>query len=156
MKRFRSRVTALRELRQRREEEALQVHARALRNRQAAEAQFQECLGALFRHQQELQTDLMRGCPASRLAQQDGYRLLLEQRCHESRQQLVEATSASAASLQAVLLSRRDREVVEKFCAKELVDHQREQLKEDQKNLDEMALRRRPVDFAALGSSRKL
>jgi hypothetical protein len=46
--------------------------------------------------------------------------------------------------------------VVEKFCAKELVDHQREQLKEDQKNLDEMALRRRPVDFAALGSSRKL
>lgn len=156
MKRFRSRVTALRELRQRREEEALQVHARALRNRQAAEAQFQECLGALFRHQQEVQTDLMRGCPASRLAQQDGYRLLLEQRCHESRQQVVEATSASAASLQAVLLSRRDREVVEKFCSKELVDHQREQLKEDQKNLDEMALRRRPVDFAALGSSRKL
>ena len=81
---------------------------------------------------------------------------MLEQRCHESRQQVVEATSASAASLQAVLLSRRDREVVEKFCAKELVDHQREQLKEDQKNLDEMALRRRPVDFAALGSSRKL
>ena len=156
MKRFRSRVTALRELRQRREEEALQVHARAVRNRQAAEAQFQESLGALLGHQQEFQTDLMRGGPASRLVQQDGYRLLLEQRCHESRQRVVEATSAAAASLQAVMLSRRDRDVVEKFCAKELVDHQHEQLREDQKNLDEMALRRRPVDFAALGTSKNL
>jgi flagellar export protein FliJ len=109
-----------------------------------------------LRHQQGVQAELMRGCPASRLAQQDGYRLLLEQRCDESRQQVVEATSATAVSLQAVLQSRRDREVVEKFCAKELVDHQREQLKEDQKNLDEMALRRRPVNFAAFGISRKL
>ena len=66
------------------------------------------------------------------------------------------ATSAAAASLQAVLQSRRDREVVEKFSAKELVDHQREQLREDQKNLDEMALRRRPVDFTALGTSQNL
>lgn len=132
------------------------MHARALRNRQAAEARFQECLGALLRHQQEVQADLMRGCPASWLAQQDGYRRLLEQRCHESRQQVVEAASAAAASLQAVLQSRRDREVVEKFCAKELVDHQRELLREDQKNLDEMALRRRPVDFSALGAPQNL
>jgi len=46
--------------------------------------------------------------------------------------------------------------VVEKFCAKELVEHQREQLREDQKNLDEMALRRRPVDFTAFGTSQNL
>jgi hypothetical protein len=38
--------------------------------------------------------------------------------------------------------------VVEKFCAKELADHQREQLREDQKNLDEMALRRRVADLS--------
>ena len=110
----------------------------------------------MLRHQQEVQADLMRGCPASRLAQQDGYRLLLEKRCHESRQQMIEATSAASASLQAVLQSRRDCEVVEKFCAKELVEHQREQLREDQKNLDEMALRRRPVDFTAFGTSQNL
>ena len=148
MKRFRSRVTALRELRQRREDEALQVHARALRTRKAAEDRLQACLGALFQHHQDVQTDLMNGCPASRLAQQDGYRLLLEQRWQESRQQVAEAAAATEASLQALLQTRRDREVVEKFCAKELADHQREQLREDQKNLDEMALRRRVADLS--------
>jgi flagellar export protein FliJ len=82
------------------------------------------------------------------LAQQDGYRLLLEQRWQESRQQVAEAAAATEASLQALLQTRRDREVVEKFCAKELADHQREQLREDQKNLDEMALRRRVADLS--------
>ena len=148
MKRFRSRVTALRELRQRREDEALQVHARALRTRKAAEDRLQACLGALFQHHQDVQADLVNGCPASRLAQQDGYRLLLEQRWQESRQQVAEAAAATEASLQALLQTRRDREVVEKFCAKELADHQREQLREDQKNLDEMALRRRVADLS--------
>jgi flagellar export protein FliJ len=148
MKRFRSRVTALRELRQRREDEALQVHARALRTRKAAEDRLQACLGALFQHHHDVQADLMNGCPASRLAQQDGYRLLLEQRWQESRQQVAEAAAATEASLQALLQTRRDREVVEKFCAKELADHQREQLREDQKNLDEMALRRRVADLS--------
>lgn len=148
MKRFRSRVTALRELRQRREDEALQVHARALRNRKAAEDRLQACLGALVQHQRDVQADLLHGCPASRLAQQDGYRVMLEQRCQESRQQVTEAAAATEASLQALLRTRRDREVVEKFCAKELADHQREQLREDQKNLDEMALRRRVADLS--------
>jgi flagellar export protein FliJ len=148
MKRFRSRVTALRELRQRREDEALQVHARALRTRKAAEDRLQACLGALFQHHQDVLADLLNGCPASRLAQQDGYRMLLEQRWQESRQQVAEAAAATEASLQALLQTRRDREVVEKFCAKELADHQREQLREDQKNLDEMALRRRVADLS--------
>ncbi len=148
MKRFRSRVTALRDLRKRREDEALQVHARALRNRQSAEERLQSCLAALHRHRQEVQADLANGCPAAKLAQQDGYRVLLEQRCQESRRQVEEATAAALTSLQAVLSSRRDREVVERFHAKEVAEHQREQLREDQKNLDEMALRRRSAEVA--------
>lgn len=154
MKRFRSRVNALRELRQRREDEALQIHARALRARQSAEERLRSSLQALARHQEEVQAELMSGCPASRLAQQDGYRCLLEQRCQESRRQFDEATTAAAASLQTVLRSRQDREVVERFHAKELADHQREQLREDQKSLDEMALRRRSVEVAPTASPR--
>ena len=53
MKRFQSRVAPLRELRQRREDEALQVHAGMLRRRQAAEERLRSTLDSLLRHQQE-------------------------------------------------------------------------------------------------------
>lgn len=155
MKRFRSRVAALKELRQRREEQALQVHARALRTRRAAEDRLEACLGALLRHRQDVQAELLQGCPASRLAQNDGYRSLLEQRWQESRRQVAEAAAAADASLQALLKTRRDREVVEKFCTKEWADHQRDQLRQDQKNLDEMALRRRAADRSFQQTPRK-
>ena len=145
MKRFRSRVASLRDLRQRREEAALQAHARALRARRAAEERLESCLDALHRLHQEVQEDLRHGCPASRLAQQDGYRIHLEQRCRESWQQLADAAALAAESLQTVLRSRRDLEVVDRFSAKEMADHLKEQQREDQHDLDEMALRRRPV-----------
>lgn len=153
MKRFRSRVAPLRELRQRREDEALQAHACALRNRRAAEERLQASLEALARHHLDIQEELRRGCPVATLAQQDGYRRVLEQRCLESRQQCAEATAAAEASLEKVLSCQRDREVVDRFCAKELAEHAREQLREDQKNLDEMALRRRPVHLPARTTS---
>lgn len=146
MRRFQSRVTALRDLRQRREEEALQVHSRALQERQTAEDRLQASIGALQRHQLEIQAQLNSGCPAASLARQDGYRLMLEEHCREGRRRVADACAATEASLKAVLLSRREREVVERFCTREREDHQREQLREEQKNLDEMALRRRGVD----------
>jgi len=145
MKRFRSRVSPLLELRQRQEDEALQVHARMLRQRQAAEQRLQATLDALKGHLREVQESLRFGCPAMQLAQQDGYRALLEHRSEECRRQVAEAASAAAASLQEVMRTRRNREVVDRFCAKELAEHALEQQREDQKNLDEMALRRRPA-----------
>lgn len=146
MKRFQSRVAPLRELRQRREDEALQVHAGMLRRRQAAEERLRSTLDSLLRHQQEVQDDLRSGCPASRLAQHDGYRGVLEQRLEDCRRQFAAAASAAVASLEEVMRTRRDREVVDRFCAKERAEHALELQREDQKNLDEMALRRRPVN----------
>jgi flagellar export protein FliJ len=145
MKRFRSRVAPLRELRQRQEDEALQAHARMLRQRQAAEERLQATLDALLDHRREVQDSLRFGCTASQLSQQDGYRALLEQRTDECRRQVAEAASATVASLEEVMRTRRNREVVDRFCAKELSEHTLEQQREDQKNLDEMALRRRPA-----------
>jgi flagellar export protein FliJ len=145
MKRFRSRVSPLRELRQRQEDEALQAHARMLRQRQAAEERLQATLDALKDHLREVQESLRFGCSASQLAQQDGYRALLEHRSEECQRQVAAAAAAAAASLQEVMRTRRNREVVDRFCAKELAEHALEQQREDQKNLDEMALRRRPA-----------
>ena len=148
MKRFRSRVEPLRDLRRRREDEALQAHARALGERQAAEDRLRACLSALEGHQLEVQEHLRSGCNAATLAYHDGYRRMLEQRCQEFRALLATATAAAAASLQKVLDCQRDREVVDRFCARELAAHALAQQREDQAGLDEMALRRRPVSPA--------
>ena len=149
MKRFHSRVAPLRELRQRREDEALQVHAAMLRKRRAAEERLQAVHDALLHHEHEVQKDLRSGCPASRLVQHDGYRMLLERRRDEGLRQVAEAASAASASLAEVMRTRRDREVVDRFCAKELAEHVSEQQREDQKTLDEMALRRRSVNVSS-------
>lgn len=149
MKRFRSRVAPLRDLRQRREDEALQAHARALKERHAAEERLRASLAAVEAHRREVQEEFRRGCTASTLAHHDGYRRLLEQRCLESRDQAAAAAAAAAESLRKVLECQRDREVVDRFCARELAAHVREQQREDQANLDEMALRRRPVSAPA-------
>ena len=149
MKRFQSRVAPLRELRQRREDEALQVHASTLRRRRAAEERLQAALDGLLHHQRVVQEDLRSGCPASRLAHHDGYRTLLERHRDVCLLEVAEAASAVSASLAEVMRTRRDREVVDRFCAKERVEHAMEQQREDQKNLDEMALRRRSVNVSS-------
>jgi len=149
MRRFQSRVAPLRDLRRRREDEAQKAHARALRDRLAAEERLRASLMALQDHHREVEERLQAGCSASMLAHHDGYRRMLEQRLQESRDQLEIATAAAAVSLREVLERQKDLEVVDRFCAKELAAHLKCQQREDQANLDEMALRRRPIPIPA-------
>lgn len=144
MKRFRSKVAALLDLRRRREDQALQDHAKVLHSRQMAQDRVNALSGALNALRLEIRQAMTTGCSASVLSQFHGYGLQLEKDVQEARTGLQRAEKAVAESLQKVLDARRQRESVEKFQARERELHEREALREDQKRLDEIALRRIP------------
>lgn len=144
MKRFRSKVVALLDLRRRREDQVLQDHAKVLHSRQMAQDRLHAVTGSLDALRLEIRQAMTTGCSASVLSQFHGYGLQLEREVQEARMALQRAEKAVADSLQKVLEARRQRESVEKFQSRERELHEREALREDQKRLDEIALRRVP------------
>lgn len=144
MKRFRSKVAALLDLRRRREDQVLQDHAKVLHARQLAQDRLNALAGSLDALRTEVRQAMTCGCSASVLSQFHGYGLQLEKQVQEARVALDRAENAVAESLRKVLDARRQRESVEKFQGRERELHEKEALREDQKRLDEIALRRLP------------
>jgi len=149
MKRFRSKVAALLDLRRRREEQSLQDHAKVLLARQSALDRLHAVTGAIEALRVDLRQAVACGCSASVLAQFHGYGSRLDQDHAEAEVAVTRAEADVARSLAKVLEARRERESVEKFQVREREAHDRESLREDQKRLDEIALRRVPRHFAA-------
>lgn len=142
MKRFRSKVTALLDIRRRREEDVLQAHAKTLQARQAALDRLNAVSGALESLRSEIQHAMTAGCSAAVLAQFQGYGARLGADRVAAADALAKADSAVAKSLENVLAAKRDRESVEKFRSRERAEYDKESLREEQKLLDEIALRR--------------
>jgi flagellar export protein FliJ len=89
-------------------------------------------------------------CAAAQAAQAQIYHRSLEKKRDDCLAALAQAERRVHAASQAMLAARAQREIVDVICEKQLAVHQREEAREEQKILDEFAIRR----VTALNSAR--
>jgi flagellar protein FliJ len=142
MKRFRSKVTTLLGLRQQQEEKKLEAYGRALSLRQAAMDRLQAIERACDALRAEIRNAMSVGCSAAVLAQFQGYGTRLEADRLAQTGVVQQAEGSVSKALSEVLNARRERESVEKFQTRERALFDQDVLREEQKVLDELALRR--------------
>jgi flagellar export protein FliJ len=82
------------------------------------------------------------GCAAAQAAQAQSYHRSLEKLREEAVTALEQAERRVNVASQAMLTARQQREMVDVHCAKQQAAHRRAQMREEQKALDEFALRR--------------
>jgi flagellar export protein FliJ len=142
MKSFRFTLEAVRTLRQRQEQVAMEQYAQALAFRQQAYDRLegvQQELNAGFR---DLRARLAKGCAACEAAQAGEYHKSLARRRDECALALGHAERRVNAAMQNMLATRQQRELVDKYFDKQKSRHQREQFRLEQKMLDDLAGRR--------------
>ncbi|HTA29966.1 MAG TPA: flagellar export protein FliJ [Candidatus Cybelea sp.] len=150
MRAFRFTLEAVRILRQRQEHEALEDYIRALLVRQQALNSLEaidQCIGRDFA---EMRILLAGSCTAAQAAQAQNFHVALEQKREECATALGEAERLVNGASKAMLTARRQREMVDVFREKQQALHQRLELREEQKIMDEFAIRR----VTALSSAR--
>lgn len=91
---------------------------------------------------QALKTRLTSGMPAIELVQEQAHCRILDGRRESARQALIVAETAINPALKAMLHARRQREVVEECITRQRERHVRDQMTQERKMLDELALRR--------------
>jgi flagellar export protein FliJ len=142
MKAFRFSLEAVRTLRQRQEHEALENYARALLVRQQALDALEAIDQRIRSHFAQMRQLLAGGCTADRAAQALNYHCTLELKREEGSVALGQAERRLQAASQIMLAARQQREMVEVYRKKQHAVHQRLELREEQKILDEFAIRR--------------
>jgi flagellar export protein FliJ len=142
MKSFHFTLESVRTLRQRHEQEAMDQYARTLLARRQAVDRLEAVQQKLNAGWQELRQLLARGCEAASAARMHEYHRSLEKRRDDFITALGVAERRVNVALQAMLAARREREIVDKFFDKQKARHQREQVRVEQKFLDDLAGRR--------------
>ena len=142
MKPFHFTLESVRIVRQRHEQDAMDQYARTLLSRQQAVEKLEAVQQLLRAGWQELRQLLARGCQAASAAKMQEYHRSLEKRRDECLIALGVAERRVNAAFQAMLAARRQREIVDKFYTKQKARHQREQVRLEQKFLDDLAGRR--------------
>jgi len=148
MKPFQFTLEAVRVLRQRQEQKALEVYAQALLARQQAMDRLTAVQHELDATMQGFNVRMKAGCTASEAAQASDYQCILVKRRDECALALGAAERRVNAALQGMLAARRQREIVEKFFDKQKARHERELALAEQKILDDLASRRGNSLFA--------
>ncbi len=141
MKAFHFSLQALKTLRQRREQMALQAYAKALTARQEAAQQLETARQALQEHWARWQSQLQAGCAAVDLVQSQTYCRVLEQRCRDCDASLQAAEDQARQRWHSLLRARQKREAVDKFHSQQRRRYERECQREEQKRIDELAHR---------------
>src|SRR5581483_3699680 len=144
MKAFHFSLEAVRTLRQRQENDALEQYSRALLVRQQAIDALETARDHIHAHWAETRRQLSGKSSASQLSQLQDHSRVLERRQQECVAALRAAERSVNAASQLMLLARPQREIVDKFRDKQLAKHQRLEALEDQKLIDELAARRGP------------
>jgi flagellar export protein FliJ len=142
MKSFRFTLEAVRILRQRQEQNALEQYAQSLLARQQAVAKLEHAQRELDASMQDLRHQLATGCAAAQAAQAHDYQRSLSRRRDECSIALGTAERRVNAAMQAMLAARRQREIVDKFFDKQKLSHARGLARNEQKMLDDLAGRR--------------
>jgi flagellar protein FliJ len=142
MKPFHFTLEAVRTLRQRQEQKAMEQYAQALVVRQQALARLDAIKEEINESFRELSSQLAKGCAAAKVAQANEYHRALGKRRDEAIQALGVAERRVNAGLQMMLAARQQREIVEKSREKQKAAYVREQFRAEQKLLDDLAGRR--------------
>jgi flagellar export protein FliJ len=143
MKRFKFSLEAVRVVRQRREREAMENYARALLEEAGALSELQGMDRELAFRQCDWQEQAASGCHAAEMVHRHQHCLDLEAQRRLSATRLKAASEAAEAAFEEMLRVRQDRAAADKFLEKQRAAHAREQGRQEQKFLDELAGRRR-------------
>jgi flagellar export protein FliJ len=142
MKAFHFSLQAVRTLRQRQEQTALEQYALSLRARQQATENWQcaqrECQLA-WRYRQNLLTS---GAMAVHIAQSQAHVAVMEARCQECETALHVAQEVAAKYWRHLIEARRKREAVDRFHDRQHGLYEKACAREEQKMLDEVGVRR--------------
>ena len=142
MKAFRFPLEALRTLRRRQEHVAIDRYAQASLARGQAMEKLAAVQAELNAAWHDLRARLAAGCPAATAAQAHEFHRSLEKLREERAAALGLAERRLNAAMQAMLAARQQREVVDKCFDKQKSLHERAQLREEQKLVDDLAWRR--------------
>jgi len=142
MKAFRFTLEAVRTLRLRQENDALEQYARTLAVRQRAINALEAVREKINAHWAEMRRRLAAGGAASEARRLQEYQNVLETRQQECAAGLRAAERGVNLASQAMLLARQQREVVDAYRDKQVTRHQRLENREEQKISDEFAARR--------------
>ncbi|MFO1497090.1 MAG: flagellar FliJ family protein [Verrucomicrobiota bacterium] len=158
MKRFRYSLQAVFTLRQREEQQALELYARALAERQQAITQLEEVHQAQAEWWSRWNREVSQGCSAGSLQQWQrcNYRLTEQER--QAVAALNKCELAVNKSLQSVLLARQAREAVEQHLHRQKLAYARDLNRAEQSALDDLAQRRllMPLQFGKHLSAARL
>lgn len=142
MKTFRFTLEAVRTIRQRQENDALENYARALLARQQTLEKLETARERIQEHFAQMRQWLSEGGAAAQAAQAQSWHRSLEKMRDECVAALGLAERRVNAASQAMLAARQQREIVDIYREKQQAVHQRSLLREEQKVLDEFAMRR--------------
>lgn len=142
MKRFRFTLQALLTVRQRQEQVAMERYAAALQAQRRAAELLQSAEGEWVAAVRQVREEMARGTVADRLRQLGDHFQVLTRHRDEAADRAAAADRAVPPALREMLEARRRREAVEEFQTKQRLRHQRESLRHEGKQLDELAQRR--------------
>jgi flagellar export protein FliJ len=142
MKAFHFSLEAVRTLRMRQENDALEHYARALLVRQQALDAVESAREAIQGHWAEMRRQLSRRCAAVQASQLQDHHRVLERRQQECVVALRAAERGVNAASQAMLAARQQREIVDTYRDKQWAKHQRLEARAEQTINDELAARR--------------
>ena len=148
MKPFRFKLQAVHTLRVRQERDAMQKYAEALLQRKLAMEKLTGIAQQIAAAWMDLRVEMAEGCAAARILRMQAYCTTLEVRRSEADVVLQGAERAVNLALQRMLVARQQREIVDKYQAGERTRHERALQRQEQKELDELALRCLPLASA--------
>jgi flagellar export protein FliJ len=142
MKRFRFPLQSVRVLREQRERDAQQCFAEAMRACEEATFQLQVASEELAEGWSALCEELSGGVTATKLLRTRAWCNVLEFRQKERNAALRAARRAMDAAWRDMMIATRDREALDRYHDKRRDAYNRELQREEQKQLDELGLRR--------------
>jgi flagellar export protein FliJ len=148
MKSFHFTLEALGTLRRRQEQKAMEQYAQSLIVRLQAVDRLKAVEHELGVCWQEWRSQMAGGCAAVEAAQAHAYHLSLIKRREECALALETAERRLNATLQGMTLVRQQREIVDKCFDRQKARHRQDQVRSEQKFLDDLAGRRGGSIFA--------
>ena len=140
MKSFQFPLEPLRVLRKQKERLAQQRYAKAMAKSDAAALKLQEASQELARAYENIVHEISNGLSAAQIMGWRAWCTVLEIRRNEARAGLEESRRATELAFKDMVAAARERESLDRFYEKSRAAYDREALREDQKNLDELAI----------------
>lgn len=145
MKPFRFSLQSVRVIRERKEQAAQQHYAAVLRDHERAASQLERANAELAASWEALCQQVTHGATATELRRARAWCSALETRQKERATEMQQARYALETATRELLNAARDRQALDHLHDQHRATYDREAQREEQKLLDEMGLRRKPM-----------